>query len=54
MTHVHAFTGAESTPGPLVIRTIGVMDLKDALARGMKLLEDVYRELLAEGTRGPR
>src|SRR3984893_12653013 len=35
MTHVHAFTGAESTPGPLVIRTIGVMDLKDALARGM-------------------
>jgi hypothetical protein len=35
MTHVHAFTGAGSTPGPLVIRTIGVMDLKDALARGM-------------------
>src|SRR5205823_8584603 len=25
----------ESPPGPLVIRTIGVMDLKDALARGM-------------------
>ena len=35
MTHVHALTGAESPPGPLVIRTIGVMDLKDALARGM-------------------
>jgi hypothetical protein len=27
MTHVHALTGAESTPGPLVIRTIGVMDI---------------------------
>jgi uncharacterized membrane protein len=35
MTHVHPLTGAESTPGPLVIRTIGVTDLKDALARGM-------------------
>ena len=35
MTHVHALTGAGSTPGALVIRTIGVMDLKDALARGM-------------------
>src|SRR5205807_5575669 len=35
MTHVHALTRAGSTPGPLVIRTIGVMDLKDALARGM-------------------
>src|SRR5438552_7448560 len=35
MTHVDALTRAESTPGPLVIRTIGVMDLKDALARGM-------------------
>jgi uncharacterized membrane protein len=35
MTHGHALTGAESSPGPLVIRTIGVMDLKDALARGM-------------------
>jgi uncharacterized membrane protein len=35
MTHVHALTGAKSTPGPLVIRTIGVMDLKDVLARGM-------------------
>src|SRR6476620_2424120 len=35
MTHVHALTGAESTPGPLVIRTIRVMDLKDALARGI-------------------
>src|SRR5215475_1929984 len=32
---VHALMGAESTPGPPVIRTIGVMDLKDALARGM-------------------
>src|SRR5438067_12679468 len=32
---VHALTGAESTPGPPVIRTIGVIDLKDALARGM-------------------
>ena len=27
--------GRSSPPGPLVIRTIGVMDLKDALARGM-------------------
>src|SRR5260370_4568599 len=35
MTRVHALTGTQSTPGPLVIRTIGVMDLKDALARGM-------------------
>jgi uncharacterized membrane protein len=35
MTHVHALTGAESTPGPPVIRTIRVMDLKDALARGI-------------------
>jgi len=35
MTDVHALMRAESTPGPLVIRTIGVMDLKDALARGM-------------------
>ena len=35
MTHVHALTRAGSTPGPLVIRTIGVTDLKDALARGM-------------------
>jgi uncharacterized membrane protein len=35
MTHIHALTGAESTPGPPVIRTIGVMDLKDALARGL-------------------
>jgi uncharacterized membrane protein len=32
MTHVQ---GAESTPGPPVIRTIRVMDLKDALARGI-------------------
>src|SRR6266700_2419561 len=31
----HALMGAESTTGPPVIRTIGVMDLKDALARGM-------------------
>src|SRR5947209_18906747 len=35
MMYVHALMGAESTPGPPVIRTIGVMDLKDALARGM-------------------
>ncbi len=35
MMFVHALTGAESTSGPPVIRTIGVMDLKDALARGM-------------------
>jgi uncharacterized membrane protein len=35
MTHVHALARADSTPGPLVIRTISVMDLKDALARGM-------------------
>src|SRR5262249_62113209 len=35
MTDVHGLMRAESTPGPLVIRTIGVMDLKDALARGM-------------------
>ena len=35
MTDVHDLMRAESTPGPLVIRTIGVMDLKDALARGM-------------------
>jgi uncharacterized membrane protein len=35
MTDVHALMRAESTPGPLVIRTIGVVDLKDALARGM-------------------
>src|SRR6516165_10655438 len=35
MTDVHALMRAESTPGPLVIRTIGVMDLKNALARGM-------------------
>jgi uncharacterized membrane protein len=35
MTHVHALTGVKSTPGPPVIRTIGVMDLKDVLARGM-------------------
>src|SRR5258708_12227694 len=35
MMFVHALTGAESTRGPPVIRTIGVMDLKDALARGM-------------------
>ncbi|HYV69455.1 MAG TPA: hypothetical protein VE970_05035, partial [Pseudolabrys sp.] len=35
MTHVHALTGAKSTPGRPVIRTIRVMDLKDALARGM-------------------
>jgi uncharacterized membrane protein len=34
MTPVHALTGAESTPGPPVIRTIRVMDLKEALARG--------------------
>jgi uncharacterized membrane protein len=34
MTHVHAPMGAETTPGPLIIRTIGVRDLKDALARG--------------------
>jgi len=33
--YVHALMGAESTPGPPVICTIGVMDLKDALARGM-------------------
>src|SRR6266496_2844187 len=33
--YVHALMGAESTPGPPVIRTIGVMDLKDALARGI-------------------
>jgi len=33
--YVHALMGAESTPGPPVIRTIGVMDLKDVLARGM-------------------
>src|SRR6266446_2327317 len=35
MMYVHALMGAESTTGPPVIRTIGVMDLKDALARGM-------------------
>jgi len=35
MMYVHALMGAESTPGPPVIRTIGVMDLKDALARGI-------------------
>src|SRR5262245_53752876 len=35
MADVHGLMRAESTPGPLVIRTIGVMDLKDALARGM-------------------
>jgi uncharacterized membrane protein len=35
MMDFNALTRAESTPGPLVIRTIGVMDLKDALARGM-------------------
>jgi uncharacterized membrane protein len=35
MMYVHALMGAESTSGPPVIRTIGVMDLKDALARGM-------------------
>src|SRR5262245_12005182 len=35
MMYVHALMGAESTPGPPVIRTIGVMDLKDALRRGM-------------------
>jgi uncharacterized membrane protein len=35
MTHVHAPVGAESTPGPPVILTIRVMDLKDALARGI-------------------
>jgi uncharacterized membrane protein len=35
MTRVHAFMGAASTPGPPVIRTIRVMDLKDALARGI-------------------
>src|SRR5438132_2595014 len=35
MMFVHALTGAESTPGPLVIRTIHVMDLKDALALGI-------------------
>src|SRR5271157_505550 len=35
MTHVHALMGAESTPGPPVIRTVRVMDLKDALARGI-------------------
>ena len=33
--YVHALMGAELTPGPPVIRTIGVMDLKDVLARGM-------------------
>ena len=33
--YVHALMGAESTSGPPVIRTIGVMDLKDVLARGM-------------------
>src|SRR5262245_33234884 len=31
---VHALMGAELTPSPPVIRTIRVMDLKDALARG--------------------
>ena len=35
MTDVHALMRADSTSGPLVIRTIGVTDLKDALARGM-------------------
>src|SRR5262245_19411392 len=35
MTDVHGLMRAEPTPGPLVIRTIGVMDLKDALARGL-------------------
>src|SRR5438094_4728698 len=35
MWFVHALTGAESAPGPPVIRTIGVIDLKDVLARGM-------------------
>jgi uncharacterized membrane protein len=35
MTHAHALTRAESTPAPLVIRTISVTDLKEALARGM-------------------
>jgi uncharacterized membrane protein len=35
MTQVHALMGAESTAGPPVVRTIGLMDLKDALARGI-------------------
>jgi uncharacterized membrane protein len=35
MTQVHALMGAESTAGPPAIRTIGLMDLKDALARGI-------------------
>src|SRR5215510_10049464 len=35
MMYLHALMGAESTTGPPVIRTIGVIDLKDALARGI-------------------